>query len=64
MLQNVLDNTDDVLRSPKKDKWINAMEQQMKSIKENEVWELVELPTGQIIIGSKWVYVQTEVWSR
>ena len=28
----------------------------MRSIKANEVWELVELPKGKKIIGCKWVY--------
>ena len=56
MLQNEPACIDDVLQSPKKDKWINAMEQEMKSLKENKVWELVELPKDQKIIGSKWVY--------
>ena len=44
MLQNEPACIDDVRQSPKKDKWINAMEQEMKSLKENKVWELVELP--------------------
>ena len=56
MLQNEPACIDDVLRSPKRDKWINAMEQEMKSLKENEVWELVELPKDRTLIGSKWVY--------
>ena len=56
MLQNEPACIDDVLQSPKKDKWINAMEQELKSLKENKVWELVELPKDQKIIGSKWVY--------
>ena len=32
------------------------MEQELKSLKENKVWELVELPKDRKIIGSKWVY--------
>ena len=35
-----------------KSKWIGAM----KSLKENEVWELMELPKGRKTVGSKWVY--------
>ena len=32
------------------------MEKKIKSIKVNEVWELVELPKGKKTIGCKWVY--------
>ena len=32
------------------------METEMKSLKENDVWELVELPKGKKKVGSKWVY--------
>ena len=28
----------------------------MKSLNDNEIWELVELPEGRKAIGSKWVY--------
>ena len=36
-----------------KSKWIGAMNKEMKSLKENEVWEL---PKGRKTVGSKWVY--------
>ena len=39
-----------------KAEWMQAMETEMKSLKENDVWELVELPTGRKTVGSKWVY--------
>ena len=28
----------------------------MKLLKENDVWDLVELPEGQKAVGSKWVF--------
>ena len=28
----------------------------MKSLKDNDVWELVELPKGHKAVGSKWVF--------
>ena len=42
--------------SPSKTSWIQAMETEMKSLYDNDVWELVELPEGNKPVGSKWVY--------
>ena len=44
----------EAISSPEKLQWEKAMEE--KSLKENEVWDLVELPKGRKAIGSKWVY--------
>ena len=41
---------------PDSSKWIQAMETEMKSLKNNDVWKLVDLPPGKKAIGSKWVY--------
>ena len=42
--------------SPDSPKWMQAMETEMRSLKDNEVWELVELPAERKTVGSKWVY--------
>ena len=42
--------------SPNKSKWEQAMEAEMRSLRRNDVWELVELPENRKVIGSKWVY--------
>ncbi|GJR31873.1 putative retrotransposon ty1-copia subclass protein [Tanacetum coccineum] len=38
------------------DKWLNAMNMEMQSMKENEVWDLVDLPPNIKIINSKWLF--------
>ncbi|GJW55201.1 retrotransposon protein, putative, ty1-copia subclass [Tanacetum coccineum] len=38
------------------DKWLNAMNVEMKSMKDNEVWDLVDLPPNDKTIGSKWLF--------
>jgi hypothetical protein len=43
-------------RSPDKGKWQIAMEKEMKSLKDNDVWDLVEKPEGRKVVGSKWVF--------
>ena len=36
--------------------WIGAMSSEMDSLYDNDVWNLVELPKGQKVVGSKWVF--------
>ena len=44
------------LTSPDKAKWKIAMEKEFESLRENNVWELVELPQDRTAVGSKWVF--------
>nr|GEZ49866.1 putative retrotransposon protein [Tanacetum cinerariifolium] len=44
------------LLDPESEKWLNAMNVEMQSMKDNEVWVLVELPPNGKIIGSKWLF--------
>jgi len=34
-------------------KWSNAMNDELKSMKDNDVWDFVELPKGKKLIGYK-----------
>ena len=45
------------LASPDKTKWKIAMEKEFESLRENNVWELVELPQDQTAVG-----IQGEGW--
>lgn len=36
--------------------WLNAMKEELQSMKSNNVWELVELPDGAKTVGCKWVF--------
>ena len=38
------------------EKWLNAMEEEINSMKHNCVWDLVELPKGCKRVGCKWVF--------
>ncbi len=46
----------DAVKSPEKDQWNQAMDNEMESLKANDVWELTTLPPGKQVVGSKWVY--------
>ena len=42
--------------SPEREKWMEAMEKEMASLKANDVYDLVDLPKDRKAVGSKWVY--------
>ncbi|GJZ05780.1 zinc finger, CCHC-type containing protein [Tanacetum coccineum] len=44
------------LLDPESDKWLNTMDVEMQSIKDNEVWDLVDLPPNGKTVGSKWLF--------
>ncbi|GJS25051.1 retrotransposon protein, putative, ty1-copia subclass [Tanacetum coccineum] len=44
------------LLDPESDKWLNAMNVEMQSMRDNEVWELVNLPPNGKTVGHKWLF--------
>ena len=44
------------IESPESIKWIDAMKEELKSMEQNKVWDLVELPEGCKRVGCKWVF--------
>ncbi|CAI7893011.1 unnamed protein product [Closterium sp. NIES-53] len=46
----------EALESSDSEEWKKAMESELKSIEENGMWELVELPKGLKAITSKWLF--------
>nr|GEZ23743.1 putative retrotransposon Ty1-copia subclass protein [Tanacetum cinerariifolium] len=49
-------NNKAALLDPESDKWLNVMNVEMQSIKDNEVWDLVDTPLNGKTIGSKWLF--------
>ncbi|GKE69190.1 retrotransposon protein, putative, ty1-copia subclass [Tanacetum coccineum] len=41
---------------PESNKWLDAMNAKMQSMKDNQVWRLVELPPNGKTVGSKWLF--------
>ncbi|GKD33477.1 retrotransposon protein, putative, ty1-copia subclass, partial [Tanacetum coccineum] len=41
---------------PESDKWLNAMNVEMQFMKDNEVWDFVDLPPIGKTVGSKWLF--------
>ncbi|GKD32870.1 retrotransposon protein, putative, ty1-copia subclass, partial [Tanacetum coccineum] len=44
------------LLDPEFNKWLSAMNVEMQSKKDNEVWNLVDLPPNGKTVGSKWLF--------
>ncbi|GJZ98391.1 hypothetical protein Tco_0670844 [Tanacetum coccineum] len=44
------------LSNPESDKWLEAMNTEMQSMKDNQVWVLVDLPPNGRTVGSKWLF--------
>ncbi|GJT74846.1 retrotransposon protein, putative, ty1-copia subclass [Tanacetum coccineum] len=44
------------LLDPESDKWFNAMNVEMQSMRDNEVWELVDLPPNGKTVSHKWPF--------
>ena len=42
--------------SPDSEAWLEAMRSELKSMDENQVWDLVDPPPGVKAIGYKWVF--------
>ena len=47
---------EEAMRSGHSSKWLEAMEDEMKSMKTNGIWDLETIPKGAKIVGCKWVY--------
>ncbi|GJS32089.1 retrotransposon protein, putative, ty1-copia subclass [Tanacetum coccineum] len=44
------------LKDPESEKWLAAMNVEMQSMKDNDVWELVELPPNAKTVSYKWIF--------
>ena len=45
----------EALQCPTKEKWKVALEEEIESMKVNQVWSLVDLQPGRKAIGNKWI---------
>ena len=47
---------EEVMKSDHSSKWLEAMEDKMKSMNANKIWDLEIIPKGAKTVGCKWVY--------
>nr|GEW17209.1 hypothetical protein [Tanacetum cinerariifolium] len=50
------------LSDPEFDKWLEDMNTEMQSMKDNQVWVLVDLPPNGQTVGSKWLFKKRLTW--
>ena len=51
------------MKSDHSSKWLEAMEDEMKSMNANIVWDMEIIPKGAKTVGYKWVY-KTKLYSQ
>ncbi|KAL6340525.1 hypothetical protein AAG906_010433 [Vitis piasezkii] len=56
VLENDPTSYDQAINSENSTLWIYAMEEELKSMNDNEVWDLVKFPKGIKTIGCKWIF--------
>lgn len=44
------------LSGPNKEKWMEAMDEEIKSLLDNETWEIVPAPKDRDVVSCKWVF--------
>lgn len=47
---------DEAIKGDDKDKWFDAMQEEIKAMRTNNTWDIVPLPEGRKAVGSKWVF--------
>ena len=51
-----LANYEEAMMSPDSAKWFEAMKSEMRSMYENKVWTLIDLPDDRRAIEIKWIF--------
>ena len=49
-------NYEEAMMSPDSTKWLEAMKSEMRSMYENKVWTLMDLPDDRQAIENKWIF--------
>jgi len=53
-------NYKEAVKSPESEYWMNAMNEEMNSLKGNNTFTLTTLPEGRKLVGGRWVYTIKE----
>ena len=61
LMEDDLTNFYQALHNSNSQKWIDAMNEEMKYMKDNNVWDLIQLPEGSKPIDCKWILKPKEI---
>ena len=56
MVCNVLQTFKQAVTSSNSREWVDAMDEEMKSLRDNDTFTLTTLPEGKNAVGGRWVY--------
>lgn len=56
MVDTIPKSYEEAISSEKSNNWIEAMNEEMTALEENNTWELQRLPAGRQAIGCKWIF--------
>ncbi|KOM37136.1 hypothetical protein LR48_Vigan03g051700 [Vigna angularis] len=54
----------EALHSSDRHLWQGAMEEELKALRKNSTWRLVDLPKGKKVVSSKWIFKKKEAIPR
>ena len=55
-ISNEPSSYEEAMNSNKADQWRKAINEEMDSLMQNHTWDLVDLPEGKNVVGSRWVF--------
>lgn len=55
-MEDVPNLFEDIQDRDDKDEWMRAIQEEINALKENDTWEVVDLPPGKQPISCKWIF--------
>lgn len=49
-------NYDKAIQTPERDKWVEAMDEEISALSKNSTWELCDLPNDKKLVDNRWVF--------
>jgi hypothetical protein len=49
----------EAMEGPESEKWLEAMKSKIRSMYDNQVWTLVDIPSDCKVVENKWIFKKT-----
>jgi hypothetical protein len=50
------EDAEQAIQCADRDKWIEAINEELNALKKNKTWDLVDIPPGDKAVGNKWLF--------